>query len=56
MANLKLKNGNFFGLLYDNALFYPAFEMSCRNFLYLPDIFYWYNINTGSNDWKMAKT
>ncbi len=36
VSSLKLKNGRFFGLLYDNALFYPAFEMSCEKVSYLP--------------------
>lgn len=56
MSSLKLKSGRFFELLYDNAIFYPAFEMACQNIYYLPEIFYWYNMNTGVNDWYKAKT
>lgn len=50
------KNGKFFEILYDNALFYPALEMSCARNMYIPEVFYYYNINTGNNDWLKART
>jgi hypothetical protein len=52
ITSLLDKDGVFYKFVYDNAIYYPAMEMSCRRVMYLPDINYLYNSNTGLNDWR----
>lgn len=40
----------FYWTVYDNAMYLPALEMSCRQVKYLPELFYLYNYNTGQTD------
>ena len=42
--------GLFYWAIGDNACYYPAMEMSCRKVLYLNEIFYIYNYNTGQTE------
>lgn len=48
--SLKDKDGKFYWIVYDNAYYYPALELSCGKIHYVPEIFYYYNMNTGIND------
>ena len=36
VSSLKDGKGKFYWTLYDNAIYYPAFEMSCGRVKYLP--------------------
>ena len=51
---LRGADGNIYRYIADNAVWYPSMEMSCRRMIYLPDINYWYNANTGLNDWRTS--
>lgn len=48
-------NGNFYWTIYDNAMYFPALEMSCGKLGYEPQLSYWYTANTGINDWRTTK-
>lgn len=48
--------GEFYWILYDNALYYPAMEMSCQKVEYIPELMHWYNGNTGANDYIHARS
>lgn len=49
--SLQDRNGKFYWIVYDNAYYYSALELSCGKIHYLPEIFYYYNSNTGLNDY-----
>lgn len=51
-TSLKDDKGKFYWTLYDNAMFYPAMEMSCQRVKYVRELEYWYTSNTGLNDWR----
>jgi len=51
MDSLKGEDGRFYTTIADNALFFPVMEMSCGRVHYFPELEYWYNANTGINDW-----
>lgn len=51
-TSLKDEKGKFYWTLYDNAMFYPAMEMSCQRVKYVRELEYWYTSNTGLNDWR----
>lgn len=53
--SLKDENGKFYWTLYDNAIYYPALEMSCGRVTYVPELKYWYTANTGINDWRTPR-
>ena len=42
------ESGKFYEAIGDNAVYYPAMEMSCKRVKYLPEIFYLYYYNTES--------
>ncbi len=42
--------GEFYWTIGDNAVYYPAMEMSCKKVKYINEIFYLYNYNTGLSD------
>ena len=52
IESLKGDDGNFYWTISDNALFFSAMEMSCGRVEYIPELEYWYNANTGINDWR----
>ena len=41
-TSLKDEKGKFYWTLYDNAMFYPAMEMSCQRVKYVRELEYWY--------------
>ena len=55
MESLKDPKGNFYWTIYDNAMYFPALEMSCGRNIYVPEMKYWYTANTGFNDWRTTR-
>lgn len=47
--------GRFYWTICDNAMYFPALEMSCGRVRYLPELTYWYTADTGINDWRTPK-
>lgn len=45
--------GEFYEAIGDNAVYFPAMEMSCKRVKYLPEIFYLYHYNTGQTESQM---
>lgn len=57
MTSLKTDDGNdFYAVLTDNSVMMPAFQMSCKRHIYLPELFYLYNANTGMNAYNYNAT
>jgi len=44
-------NDTFYKTLYDRVIFYPILEMSCGKQIKIPEVTYFYNFATGSNDY-----
>lgn len=51
-TDLKDEKGAYFTMTYDQAIFFPAMELSCGRVEKIPgEIHYLYNIGTGNNDY-----
>lgn len=51
--DLKSDNGNWFRAANDVAMFFPMMEMSHKRVMYVPELCYMYNSNTGLNNHKV---
>lgn len=51
-SSFKSKDGRFFQLVTDNAVYFCALELSCKKVKFLQKINYWYDYNTGNNIFK----
>jgi hypothetical protein len=49
VSSFKTSKDEWFTSAVDNAIFYPVFELSCGEVVYLPEITYKYNTYTGNN-------
>ena len=55
VQSFKDARGNFYWTIYDNAMYFPALEMSCGRVEYITELKYWYTANTGINDWRTPR-
>lgn len=51
-SSFKNEDGKFYPAIGDNAEYYSAMEMSCGRVKYVPEMFIWYNTNTGNNQYS----
>ena len=55
VEDLKDENSNWFRASNDVAMYIPILEMSHRRVIYVPEISYLYNSNTGLNNHQVKK-
>lgn len=51
-SSFKDKSGKFYQLITDNAVYFCAMELSCERVMFVEEINYWYDYNTGNNIFK----